>query len=50
MGSLGVGLRGMSERLHQLGGSLDISSNERGTRIRGILPLQKLQSTTDGAD
>jgi PAS domain S-box-containing protein len=49
MGSIGVGLRGMSERLHQLGGSLDISSNERGTRVRATLPLQKLQSTTDGA-
>jgi PAS domain S-box-containing protein len=49
MGSLGVGLRGMSERLHQLGGLLDISSNERGTRIRAILPLQKLQSPTDAA-
>jgi PAS domain S-box-containing protein len=49
MGSLGVGLRGMSERLHQLGGSLDVSSNERGTRIRAMLPLQKLQSPRDGA-
>ena len=49
MGSLGVGLRGMSERLHQLGGSLDISSNEGGTRIRAILPIQKLQSTTNAA-
>jgi two-component system NarL family sensor kinase len=49
MGSFGVGLRGMSERLHQLGGSLDISSTEGGTRIRAILPLQKLQSTADAA-
>ena len=49
MGSFGVGLRGMSERLHQLGGSLDVSSNEGGTRIRAILPLQKLQSTTDAS-
>ena len=47
MGSQGVGLRGMSERLRQLGGSLDISSDENGTRMRATLPLQKLQSTAE---
>ena len=40
MGSLGVGLRGMSERLRQLGGTLDLSSNESGTKVRATLPLQ----------
>jgi PAS domain S-box-containing protein len=44
MGSLGVGLRGMSERLQQLGGSLDISSNGHGTRVRATVPLQKMPS------
>ena len=44
MGSLGVGLRGMSERLQQLGGSLDIFSNGHGTRVRATVPLQKLPS------
>jgi PAS domain S-box-containing protein len=39
MGSLGVGLRGMSERLRQLGGSLDISSTESGTRVRATVPI-----------
>ena len=39
MGSLGVGLRGMSERLRQLGGTLDISSNGAGTRVRATVPL-----------
>ena len=39
MGSLGVGLRGMSERLRQLGGSLDISSNDSGTRVRATVPI-----------
>jgi PAS domain S-box-containing protein len=44
MGSLGVGLRGMSERLRQLGGSLDISSNSHGTRVRATVPLQEIPS------
>jgi PAS domain S-box-containing protein len=47
MGSFGVGLRGMNERLQQLGGSLHVSSNEGGTRIRATLPLHKLQSTAE---
>lgn len=38
MGSLGVGLRGMSERLRQIGGSLDISSGESGTVVRATVP------------
>jgi signal transduction histidine kinase len=37
---LGVGLRGMSERLRQLGGTLDLSSNESGTKVRATLPVQ----------
>ncbi len=40
MGSLGVGLRGMSERLRQLGGTLNLSSNESGTKVRATVPLQ----------
>jgi len=39
MGSLGVGLRGMSERLRQLGGSLEISSSDNGTRVRATVPI-----------
>jgi two-component system, NarL family, sensor kinase len=46
MGSLGVGLRGMSERLNQLGGTLNISSSESGTKVRAVVPLQELSSTT----
>ncbi|MBV8514703.1 MAG: PAS domain S-box protein, partial [Acidobacteria bacterium] len=46
MGSPGVGLRGMSERLRQLGGTLKISSNESGTEILATLPLQELGSVT----
>ncbi len=39
--TLGVGLRGMLERMHQLGGSMEMSSNERGTTIRASLPREK---------
>lgn len=45
MGSLGVGLRGMSERMRQLGGALDISSSESGTEVHAMMPVQNLQST-----
>jgi PAS domain S-box-containing protein len=46
MGSMGVGLRGMSERLRQLGGDLEVSSNQSGTQVRATLPLQELSYTT----
>jgi signal transduction histidine kinase len=36
--SLGVGLRGMNERLLQLGGSLLVSSNENGTTVTATVP------------
>ena len=39
MGTFGVGLRGMNERLRQLGGSLDLSSNQEGTTVTAMLPL-----------
>ena len=48
-GSYGIGLRGMSERLRQLGGVLQISSSERGTDVRATVPLTKSQSTTASA-
>lgn len=37
----GVGFRGMRERLRQLGGSLQIESNEKGTTVRATLPNPK---------
>jgi signal transduction histidine kinase len=46
MGSLGVGLRGMSERLRQLGGTLKVCSTEKGTEVRATVPFKKLQSNT----
>jgi signal transduction histidine kinase len=37
-GGLGIGITGMRERVRQLGGSLQIISNEGGTLIRAELP------------
>jgi PAS domain S-box-containing protein len=37
-GSPGVGLRGMSERLRQIGGSLELVSDSTGTRMRAAVP------------
>jgi signal transduction histidine kinase len=36
----GVGLRGMSERLRQMGGRLEVSSNGTGTRVLATLPIE----------
>jgi signal transduction histidine kinase len=38
-GTIGVGLRGMRERVGQLGGTLDIQSNPAGTTITARFPL-----------
>jgi PAS domain S-box-containing protein len=37
-GQLRVGLRGMRERVHQLGGNLDVQSDSMGTTITAMLP------------
>jgi len=39
LGTPGVGIRGMRERLRQLGGSLDINSNGKGTVVVARLPI-----------
>jgi PAS domain S-box-containing protein len=39
--TMGVGLRGMLERMHQLGGSIELSSTERGTTVRASMPREK---------
>jgi signal transduction histidine kinase len=36
----------MSERLRQLGGTLQILSNETGMEVRATVPLQDLPSAT----
>jgi len=47
IGSLGVGLRGMSERLRQLGGTLEIFSNGAGTEVRATVPAGGRPSLSD---
>ncbi|HXX71999.1 MAG TPA: PAS domain S-box protein [Candidatus Acidoferrum sp.] len=43
-GTLGVGILGMRERMRQLGGRLGISSGDRGTTVRGVLPVRAAES------
>jgi PAS domain S-box-containing protein len=43
-GTLGVGVRGMRERVRQLGGALEINSIGRGTTVTAILPIDHAQS------
>lgn len=38
MGALGVGVRGMNERMRQLKGKLEIISKEGGTLVRAMIP------------
>lgn len=37
---LGVGINGMRERLHDLGGTLEIHSTNQGTTVRAAIPLR----------
>ena len=39
LGAIGVGIPGMRQRLRQLGGALEITSNGRGTTISAVVPL-----------
>ncbi|MGA2021163.1 MAG: PAS domain S-box protein [Candidatus Sulfotelmatobacter sp.] len=44
VGQVGVGFNGMRERLRQLGGTLEIRSEENGTLVRAILPIEHSES------
>jgi PAS domain S-box-containing protein len=41
--NIGVGIRGMRERIRQLGGQLEIRSNRSGTCVTAILPLEEVK-------
>jgi PAS domain S-box-containing protein len=43
----GVGIRGMRERVKQLGGSFEIRSNASGTVITAVFPLPEIQEDDD---
>jgi signal transduction histidine kinase len=45
MGALGVGLRGMNERMTQLGGMLEVVSKENGTIVRASVPADDASAT-----
>jgi len=40
LSSTGVGLRGMIERMRQLGGNLELSSTAKGSIVRASIPTQ----------
>ena len=45
MGSAGVGLRGMTERVRQIGGRLELSSNGDGTTVTAAIPVPENATT-----
>jgi signal transduction histidine kinase len=48
----GVGLRGMQERLRQMGGQLEVQSNGSGTQVSAALPIEVVsakQTTTSAS-
>jgi PAS domain S-box-containing protein len=45
MGAPGVGVRGMNERMRQLGGRLELTSSDSGTRLSAIIPVSAPSSS-----
>jgi two-component system, NarL family, sensor kinase len=45
-GRAGVGIRGMRERIRQLGGRLEISSNGHGTMVSASVPVETSKAVT----
>jgi PAS domain S-box-containing protein len=41
LGTSGLGLRGMTERLREVGGTLEINSGRKGTTVRAIVPFSE---------
>jgi PAS domain S-box-containing protein len=50
MSALGVGLRGMEERLRQLGGELELESSSRGTKVIASVPTEAPSVSAAPAD
>jgi len=48
LGTLGVGIRGMHERVRQLGGTLEISSTPQGTSVKARIPITRTREPSDG--
>jgi PAS domain S-box-containing protein len=48
-GALGVGLRGMNERMRQLGGELSLAHADPGTLVRAKVPMQLTTHSADAA-
>jgi signal transduction histidine kinase len=46
----GLGLRGMRERLRQLGGTLQVQSNSPGTRVTAVLPVLRATAAPPGQE
>lgn len=49
-GAPGVGIRGMRERLRQLGGTLEVNSSGAGTIVTIWLPIPEASSAANGVD
>lgn len=49
-GTPGVGVRGMQERIRQLGGTLEITSGGQGTRVFVRLPIADGHASTDSVE
>jgi PAS domain S-box-containing protein len=50
LGTLGVGLRGMNERVRQLGGELKLSSSDKGMTVHATIPLDSAAATAQPSD
>jgi signal transduction histidine kinase len=49
-GGAGVGLAGMRERIHEVGGTLDIESSGNGTCVRAALPRSNSEAFAAGGE
>ena len=49
LATLGVGIRGMRERVRQLGGQLEIFSSPEGTTVRASIPLKERHAAVEGS-